>query len=382
MSQTQFVVLGGGFVGGFIARTLAQDPACHVTLADRDQAVLERSSNLAPLSYNVANLADAGVLRKVIEDADIVVSAVPGQLGYRTLETVLGAGKPCVDIAFFPEDALKLDSLAKQRGLQVIVDCGVMPGLGGMLGLDLARHFDTPLSLRILVGGLPVERCQPFEYKAPFSPSDVIEEYVRPARLKLNGEVIERPALSDIEQLDWPGIGTLEAFNTDGLRTLLDTLPFPTMAEKTLRYPGYAEKVRLLRDLGFFSTEALQLNGSSVRPLDVASRLLFNAWRLEPGMREFTAMRVEAQGLRNGRAAWARYDLLDYTAADGEFSMARTTGWPAVLAARMLASGRLRGFPPGVIAAERLAGDPALFNELLAGLKLAGIRLEFFETAA
>lgn len=377
MSQTQYVVLGGGFVGGFIARALAQDPACHVTLADRDQAVLERSSALAPLSYNVANLADTGVLRKVIEDADAVVSAVPGHLGYRTLETVLGAGKPCVDIAFFPEDALQLDGLAKQRGLQAVVDCGVMPGLGGMLGLDLARHFDTPLSLRILVGGLPVERRWPFEYKAPFSPSDVIEEYVRPARLKHNGEVVERPALSDLEQLDWPGIGTLEAFNTDGLRTLLDTLPFPTMAEKTLRYPGYAEKVRLLRELGFFDTQPLTVNGASVTPREVTSRLLFQDWSLEPGMREFTAMRVEARGLRAGKAAWARYDMLDYTAEDGEFSMARTTGWPAVLAVRMLAGGRLRGFPPGVLSAERLAGDPALFNELLAGLAAAGIKLEF-----
>jgi lysine 6-dehydrogenase len=380
MAQTQFIVLGGGFVGGFIARTLAQDPACHVTLADRDQAVLERSSIKAPLSYNVANLADTAVLRKVVEEADVVVSAMPGRLGYRTLEAVLRAGKPCVDIAFFPENALKLDSMAKQRGIQAVVDCGVMPGLGGMLGLDLARHFETPLKLRILVGGLPVERCWPFEYKAPFSPSDVIEEYVRPARLKLNGEVVELPALSDVELLDWPGIGTLEAFNTDGLRTLLATLPFPTMIEKTLRYPGYAEKVRLLRELGFFGEEALELNGASVRPLDVASRLLFKAWSLEPGMREFTVMRVEAAGLRAGKTAWARYDLLDYTDESGEFSMARTTGWPAVLAARMLAGGRLRGFPPGVIAAERLAGDPTLFNELLAGIKAAGIKLEFSES--
>lgn len=380
MAQTQYVVLGGGLVGGFIARQLAADPACHVTLADRDQAALERSSARAPLSYAVANLADAGVLRSVIAEADVVVSAVPGHLGYAALKTVLEAGKPCVDIAFFPEDALALDTVAKQRGVQAVVDCGVMPGLGGMLAMDLARRFEQPHSLRILVGGLPVERRWPFEYKAPFSPSDVIEEYVRPARLKQSGQVVEREALSEVEQLDWPGVGTLEAFNTDGLRTLLDTLPFPTMVEKTLRYPGYAEKVRLLRELGFFSDEPLAIAGQQVRPLDLTSHLLFDNWRLEPGMREYTAMRVEAEGLRDGARQRLRYDMLEYTDAAGDFSMSRVTGWPAVLTARALAADKLRGFPPGVIAPERLASDALLFADLLAGLIAAGIKLEYSET--
>jgi lysine 6-dehydrogenase len=380
MPHTQYTVLGGGLVGGFIARQLAADHACHVTLADRDQAVLEHSSARAPLSYVVADLADAGVLRSVIAEADVVVSAVPGRLGCATLRTVLEAGKPCVDIAFFPEDALALDSVAKQRGVQAVVDCGVMPGLGGMLGLDLAGRLEQPQSLRILVGGLPVERNWPFEYKAPFSPSDVIEEYVRPARLKQSGAIVEREALSEVEHLDWPGIGTLEAFNTDGLRTLLTTLPFPTMAEKTLRYPGYAEKVRLLRELGFFSDAPLSIAGQQVRPLDVTSRLLFFDWRLEPGMREFTAMRVEAEGLRGAERLRLRYDLLDYTDAAGDFSMSRVTGWPAVLTARALAAGKLRGFPPGVIAPERLAGEALLFADIMAGLIAAGIKLEYSES--
>lgn len=380
MPKTQFVVLGGGLVGGFIARQLAADAACHVTLADHDQAVLERSSARAPLSYAVANLADSGVVQSVIAAADVVVSAVPGHLGCATLRTVIEAGKPCVDIAFFPEDALALDTVAKQRGVQAVVDCGVMPGLGGMLGMDLARRLEQPRSLRILVGGLPVERNWPFEYKAPFSPSDVIEEYVRPARLKLAGQIVEREALSEVELLDWPGVGTLEAFNTDGLRTLLTTLPFPTMVEKTLRYPGYAEKVRLLRELGFFSEAPQNIAGQQVRPLDVTSRLLFSNWRLEPGMREFTALRVEAEGLRNSERLRLRYDLMDYTDAAGDFSMARVTGWPAVLAARALAADKLHGYPPGVIAPERLASDALLFADLMAGLIAAGIKLEYSET--
>ena len=375
---THFVVLGGGLVGGFIARTLAADASCEVTLCDRDQAVLERSAARAPLSYNVANLADAGILRKVIEDADVVLGALPGRLGYACLETVLSAGKSCVDISFFPEDALKLDPLARKRGVLAVVDCGVMPGLGGMLASDLARRLDRPESLRILVGGLPVERLWPFEYRAPFSPSDVIEEYTRRARLKLGGQVVERPALSEVELIDFPGVGTLEAFNTDGLRTLLGTLPFPTMIEKTLRYPGHAEKIRLLRDCGFFSDRHVYVKGQQVRPLDLSSALLFPRWRLEAGMQEFTVMRVEAEGLQDGVPVHLQYDLLDRTdPATGEFSMARTTGWPAVLAARLLAGGRLGRLAPGVVPPETLALDTDAMRQILDGLGEAGIDLRF-----
>lgn len=373
---THFIVLGGGLVGGFIARTLAGDRDCQVTLADRDQAVLERSAALAPLSYNLANLADEGILRKVIEEADVVIGALPGRLGYDCLETVLGAGKPCVDISFFPEDALELKGLARERGVLAVVDCGVMPGLGGMLAYDLARRLDVPRSLRILVGGLPEERVWPFEYRAPFSPSDVIEEYTRPARLKLAGRVVTRPALSELELVDIPGIGTLEAFLSDGLRTLLNTLPFPTMVEKTLRYPGHAERMRMLSESGFFSGKPLEIQGQRVRPLDLTSRLLFDAWKLEPGMREFTAMRVEAEGLSDGAEVRLHYDLLDRTdSATGDFSMARTTGWPAVLVARLLAQGRLERFGPGVIPPETLAQDTEVLALILEGLEAAGIEL-------
>jgi saccharopine dehydrogenase-like NADP-dependent oxidoreductase len=383
MSKTQYVVLGGGLVGGFIARTLAVGADCRVTLVDRDTAVLESAARRAPLATSAGDLADAGVLRKCIEEADVAVSAVPGRLGFATLRAVLEAGKPCVDIAFCPEDARALDALAQQRGVRAVVDCGVMPGLGGMLAMDLARRLDEHWSLRILVGGLPVERRWPFEYKAPFSPSDVIEEYVRPARLRVGGRTVQRPALSGVEHVDVPGVGTLEAFNTDGLRTLLEHLPFPDMTEMTLRYPGHAEKVLLLRELGFFSQEPLDVGGARVRPLDLTSRLLFDDWRLMPGMREFTVLIVEANGLASGAAKRLRYFMLDYTdPATGDFSMARTTGWPAVLVARLLAAGALHVFPPGVIAPEKLASDADVLQQILAGLKQAGIELTYEEREA
>jgi lysine 6-dehydrogenase len=299
-------------------------------------------------------------------------------MGYRTLETVLAAGRDCVDISFFPEDSLALDALARQRGARAIADCGVMPGLGGMLALRMARELEAegaaPQRMSIMVGGLPQERRWPLEYKAPFSPSDVLEEYVRPARLRRDGRLVELPALSEPELIDFPGVGTLEAFNTDGLRTLLSTLDIPDMAEKTLRYPGHRDRLAFLSALGFFDSVPVRVRAAEVAPVELTAALLERVWRLGPGEPEFTAMRVEVEA--EGRLR--RCDLLDRTdPATGDSSMARTTGWPAVLAVRLLLAG---GWDrPGVTAPELLAADDAAWRCMLDGLAAAGIELLFSE---
>lgn len=376
------VVLGGGMVGGFMARALAADPGWQVTLCDRDPAALARAAARAPLATRQADLADPAAVRAAVDGADLAVGAVPGFMGFRTVQTVLEAGRPIVDISFFPEDPFDLDALARAHGLTCVVDCGVMPGLGGMLGAHLLRGLDRATSLSIMVGGLPAERRWPTEYKAPFSPIDVIEEYTRPARLRERGEIVVRPALSEPELVDMPGVCTLEAFNTDGLRTLLRTLDVPTMREKTLRYPGHIEKMRALRVLGFFSETPVEVRGAGggvthVRPLDITAKLLFAEWTLEPGMPELTVMRVEVEGEHRGRRILRRADLLDRTdPATGDASMSRTTGYPAVAAAGLWRDGLLRA--PGVIAPETLAqGDAPVFPKLLERLEAFGIRPVF-----
>lgn len=368
-------VLGGGMVGGFIARRLAHDGFV-VTLCDRDPVALEASRRRAPLAVRETDLSDRETVAAAARDAEIVVDAVPGFMGFATARAVLEAGRPLVDIAFFPEEIGALDPLARERGVPAIFDCGVMPGLGGMLGVHLAHRLMRPLSLTIMVGGLPVVRRWPMEYKAPFSPIDVIEEYTRPARMRENGEIVVRPPLSDPELIDFPGVGTLEAFNTDGLRTLLRTLDLPTMREKTLRWPGHAEKIRVLSKLGFFGDRPIEVGNRPIRPIDLTARLLIDAWRLEPDEPEFTAMRVEVSGYEGTERVTRRVDLLDRTdPSTGDSSMARTTGWPAIVAVRLLAAGAIG--EPGAHPAETLAFDDALFREFLAHLEEAGIRPRF-----
>lgn len=364
-------------VGGFIARELARHGRYEVTLADRDADALARSAARAPLRTITADLSDTATVRSLAADTDLVVGAVPGFLGYNALSAALDAGRDVVDISFFPEDPYGLDEKARAKGLVAVVDCGVMPGLGGMLGVHMAKRLANPRSLLIMVGGLPVERRWPTEYKAPFSPIDVIEEYTRPARYRVDGRIVTKPALSEPELVDLPGVGTLESFNTDGLRTLLTTLDLRDMREKTLRWPGHIEKMRMLRDLGFFSEAPVKTARGEVRPIDVTAHLLFKEWKLEPGIPELTVMRVEVEGERDGRATTLRCDLLDRTdPATGDSSMARTTGWPAVIAAQLYFEGRLSPWK-GVIPAEKLAEDDAVFAALKDRLAAFGVALNF-----
>jgi saccharopine dehydrogenase-like NADP-dependent oxidoreductase len=223
------------------------------------------------------------------------------------------------------------------------------------------------------VGGLPVVRRWPFEYQAPFSPIDVIAEYTRPARFRRGGRDVVLPALSEVELLDLPGVGTVEAFNTDGLRSLLHTVPVPDMVEKTLRYPGFAERMRMLRETGFFDERPRDVGGVRVPPLAVTASLLFDAWSFAPGEADLTVMRVVVEGIEGGRAMRHTWDLLDhYDAATDTSSMARTTGYTATAAVRLLAAG---GYDrPGITPPELLG--PAAADFIFEDLANHGVRFE------
>jgi lysine 6-dehydrogenase len=284
-----------------------------------------------------------------------------------------------VDISFMAEDPLQLSALAQARGVTAVVDCGVAPGMSNLLCGHAAARLDPCESLAIYVGGLPVERRWPFEYKAPFAPHDVLEEYTRPSRVVERGEIVVKEALSEPELLDFPGVGTLEAFNTDGLRSLATTLPVPWMKEKTMRYPGHIALMRVLRETGFFSKEPLTVRGpggkAQVRPLDVTAALMFPKWTFEEGEADLTVMRVSAVGVEAGRRVRLTWDLFDrYDPETRTRSMSRTTGYPATIVARWLAEGRFRR--PGVHPPETLGADAGLVQAMLQELAARGVRYD------
>ena len=329
----KIAVLGAGMVGRAIALDLAKE--FEVTSFDLDAENLNelKARNDSILTVG-ADLSQFGGYKDWLIPFDMVVSAVPGIMGYKTLEAIINAGKDVVDISFFPEDALQLDQLAKQKNITAIIDCGVAPGISNLI---LGRHNEEMKisSFACYVGGLPQNPRPPFYYKAPFSPMDVIQEYIRPARIMENGKIVTKPALSEREKIQFDEVGELEAFNTDGLRSLIYTMKhIPDMKEKTLRYPGHIDIIIALQQAGFFDTTALRINEVDISPLNFTSRLLLNEWRLEPEEEEFTILKV----IIKGEGKTIVYDLLDrYDPSTKTTSMARTTGYTCTAAVHLIA---------------------------------------------
>jgi len=371
----KILVLGAGLVGSAIIKDLAKDNEFEVVAADIDQNALNKLDVIAGVETRQADLSLNEIIAALAENVDLVICAVPGFLGYQTLERIISAGKKVVDISFFPEDPFGLDELAKDKNVTAIVDCGVAPGLCNIIAGYVAEKLSEPSYYHCYVGGLPEVPEWPYQYKAVFSPSDVIEEYTRPARLVENGQEVIYPALSGVELLDFPGAGTLEAFNTDGLRTLAHTLAFPTMKEKTLRYPGHAELMRVFRESGFFNSDPVEVDGKQVIPLSLTSRLLFDQWQMKEGEKDLTVMQVVLKGMEGDKQVVYQYDLLDrFNEETGITSMARTTGYTCTIVARQFLKGMITD--QGICPPEFLGKIPHLYEDLLDEYNKRGITLK------
>ncbi len=309
-------------VGSAMAIDLSKNH--NLFLADYDLNALKTiQSKNSNIQISQLDVTDSKALSEWIAPADIVLLAVPGFLGYKALETIINSGKNVVDISFSPENILDLNPLAVEKGVTVIVDAGVAPGIPNYL----LGYWDAQLnieSFEYYVGGLPKHPQPPFNYKAPFSPIDVIEEYTRPARMLVDHEIITQPALSDIERMKFEDAGTLEAFNTDGLRSLLSTMNhIPNLKEKTLRYPGHAELMLEYRNKGLFND----------KNIDETSKKLFEAWKLDENEIEFTILDI----IIKGDMKIITYHLYDeFNLESRTSSMARTTGYTATASINLI----------------------------------------------
>ena len=328
----KIIVLGAGLVGGVMAEDLSKNH--EVTSVDISQKNLDKikSNNIKKICLDISKSKS---LKNVIKDFDLVIGAVPGFMGYKMMQDVIEAKKNIIDISFYPEDPFGLDELAKKNNVVAVMDCGVAPGMGNVI----FGHHDRSMKIsdyECLVGGLPVKREWPYEYQAVFSPIDVIEEYIRPARYIQNKKLIIKEALSETELIEFEEIGTLESWNSDGLRSLIKTMPHvPNMIEKTLRYPGCVEYLKVLRASGFFSYEEIEVNGTKIKPIDLTSKLLFPKWEMKDGDKDFTIMRIIIKGEENGNQVKYQYKLLDRY-EDNTISMARTTGFTCTAVANLV----------------------------------------------
>jgi lysine 6-dehydrogenase len=355
----QIAILGAGMVG----RAMAIDLAVKYNVTSFDvseqalQLLTQKNNSIKTVKADLSNYSNYNAM---LAEFDFVICAVPGFMGYKTLEAIINAKKNVVDISFFPENALELDALAKEKDVTAVVDSGVAPGMSNlMLGYHNERMTIT--NFECMVGGLPKKRVYPFEYKAPFSPIDVLEEYTRPARYVENSCIVIKPALSDAELIDFEQVGTLESFNTDGLRSILFTMGhIPNMKEKTLRYPGHIALMQGLIKAGFLNTTPVNFKGQQISPMEFTSSLLFDQWKLGETEPEFTLMQIKISDAKKTIC----YDLYDeYDATTQTSSMSRTTGYTCTAALNMLIKKLFT--EKGVFPPELVGKDEACFNFIL-----------------
>ncbi|AMQ17795.1 saccharopine dehydrogenase family protein [Thermococcus peptonophilus] len=348
------LVLGAGNVGRAVAWDLKDE--FDVYVGDIDDEKLKAVGEFAtPLKVNAVNFEG---LVEAMKGFDLVVGALPGRFGYRSIKAAIKAGVDMVDVSFMPENPLELREEAEKANVTVIFDAGFAPGLSHILMGRIWNQLDTLEEGRIWVGGLPKDPKPPLYYRITWSPKDLIEEYTRPARVIRDGAVTTVDPLSEVRGVNINDMG-FEAFLSDGLRSLLESVSAETLEEWTLRWPGHLEKMKVLRELGFFREENLDFTLKVIAPL-----MSFES-------PDFSIMLVEGEGVENGERKRMSYLLYDEE-KDGFTSMSRVTGFTAAIIARIVVEGSCIY---GVIPPEILGMRIDTFSRIIEEIRDRGIML-------
>jgi lysine 6-dehydrogenase len=352
----RMLVLGAGQQGSACAYDLLTHTDHEVTLADLRVDALP--DFLHPflggrLTATATDARDPAALRDVVRGAAATMNALPYYFNLAVTEAAIDAGSHLCDLGGNTEIVLAqkaLDDRARQRGVSVVPDCGLAPGMVNILAEYGIRRLDRPRSVSIMVGGLPQRPEGPLDYQIVYSLEGVLDYYTTRSWVLRGGEPVQVEALSEPEEVDFPGVGLLEAFHTaGGLSTMAQRYAgeLERMEYKTLRYPGHADAMRAIRDLGLLDSEPVEVDGVPVVPRDlfiaVAGPKLRKDPRLSP---DLVALRVEVAGEKDGRETTLRWDLLDrYDPGTGITAMMRTTGFSLAITGALQADGQV---PPGV----------------------------------
>ncbi len=369
------LVVGCGKVGSEIAIDLARsNEFSEVNVGDAAPSNLARLKSVQGIKTVKASLNEKPLMKRLMDEADIVCGALPGRIGFELLEMAAQVGKDIVDISYTPKNPLLLNRQARENDCTIVPQCGVAPGFSNMCVGDASQKMDKIVKARIFVGGIPEDPQPPLNYRVVFSLDDVINEYTRPVRIIENRRRVTVEPLTGRGLLRFPGVGRLEYFLTDGLGTLPSSFPkVEEMKELTLRYPGHAEIIDSFRRLGFFSTKILRGDGIEVEPRRLSLELLRIA--LAAGTpHDILAMKIEVEGIRGNERVILGYTVLDkFDRRRGVTAMARTTAYPCTSAAILVAKGKLD--QKGVIPPEKLAQSPEMFQYVLARLRKHGVNV-------
>lgn len=358
--------------GSLIANDLAE-VGHNLKIVDNNPQNFRRLKNLPNLKPMEFDVTDRTELIKLLKRFDIVVGALPSALGFYLMKCAVDIGIDLVDISYLPEDPFRLDKVAKRKKTKIVPDAGFAPGLSNILIGEAYEKLKPVAKIRILAGGIPQNPIPPFNYRITWSLTDLFEEYLRPARIVKNFKTIKVLALSGIEKFNLKGIGTLECFYTDGLRTLLKTFKdVRSIEEKTIRYPGHAQLFKTIIDSGFLSDKPIKVNAQDVLPKKVALAVL-RPFLAQGDEKDMTILIVEVSGKKGKR----KYIGIDYYDEKNKVTaMARMTGYTCSLITQCI-----KDYPEfGIIPPEYLGSDRKLVSFIKQGLKERGIKINCRDT--
>jgi saccharopine dehydrogenase-like NADP-dependent oxidoreductase len=372
------LILGCGNIGSVAARDIADSmKSVEIVLADKSEVRAKEvaeslgKSNVAWMQLDTAN---ASQFAAALKDSDMALGFLPGKLGYQSMKACIKAQRDFVDVSFMPENPMVLNTEARRADVTIVPDCGLAPGISNVLVGHAVSELDRVDGVRIMVGGLPEKPIPPLAYVITWSPESLIDEYTRTAKIVRGGKKVEVESLTGVEEMKFPGVGKLEAFYTDGLRTLLDTVPdVGEMWEKTLRYPGHAEKITLLKSLGLFEDRPINVDGINVVPRRLMAKLIGESLS-SPEAKDIVVLSVDVSGKKQGKRTRRIYRMIDhYDAKQRVTAMARTTAYPASIVAQLTRKKTVR--EKGIVPPERLGIDVEFFKSFLSELKRRKIRI-------
>ena len=384
----RILVLGGGLMGPAAAFNAMADPdVTRVTICDASDAQLEACrEKLAPLEGGdkldtvQLDLADEAAAAQLLGEYDVAVGALPWRASVLAIRAAFESGTPLVDLAIPDyEQVLAFRQEAEARGRLVILGCGLEPGLTEIVSRHLAQEMERIDELYIKCGGIPEVPAGPLGYKIVFGGRQM-PLHESDALVVRDGKLEPVPRYSDVERAEFADVGECEAWHEGFMPWLLELPELKGLqvgTQKTLRWPGYAAKVTVLKEMGLLSEKPVQVGNVEVAPKALLDVLLYPRVRLEEGERDITLFRVEAVGEADGHRLRVRVDMVDrYDEVLGFTSMARTTSFTGAIVARMVARGDLAGV--GVLPPEQLLTGP-LYERLMGELDALGIRFETVE---
>ncbi len=367
--MSRIAVIGLGRIGLRLAWEL-KDLGYEVVGVDASSSAADRAERLLGVEVRVADVTTIDGLKASVRDVDLAAVALPGSVGHKALLGLVTLGVDTVDVSFSPEDPYgTIDHLARKKGVTVVVDAGVAPGLSNMLVGMLVREMNARKA-RILVGGVSADPNAPLGLSATWSIEDLLDEYLRKARYIRNGQVESVDPLSKVISVKIPGIGEMEAIPTDGLRTMLRNLSgLDMLVEYTLRWPGHSGVIKELLHINMLDESPITVGGCSVAPRRLLAKLLES--RLT-GYRDMVILITEAWS----DDEWAGLRAIVEHSGEWTAMSIATASFQAAVT-DLLAKGKLEG--PGVVAPEELALTSNSAEHVLNHVSRRGVKLEKLE---